>query len=174
MKHELKSFKRPEICLKIIECPTKQLDVWSIFGFDKHHYLTEKQNKGARVFVALWNERPIALCSILAFPNRNFKNAWRGHRLVVLPDFQGLGIGVAMSEWVGEKMLEENKRYFCKTANIKLGDKRNKSLKWRGTTKNGKKRKDYGVGSTKNQTKFNNLEKHIDRVCYSHEYIGIT
>ena len=34
-----------------------------------------------------------------------------GHRLVVLPDYQGLGIGLAFDDWLGEYLNERGYRY---------------------------------------------------------------
>ena len=34
-----------------------------------------------------------------------------GHRLVVLPDYQGLGIGLAFDNWVGQHLFERGYRY---------------------------------------------------------------
>ena len=106
-------------------------------------------------------------------PSGTTKNAWRGHRTVVLPDFQGMGIGVRLSDSVGEIMLAEGKRYFSKTAHPRLGEYRNNSPKWKPTSKNMQDRKDYALMDWENK-KFSKelMMKHIDRFCYSHEYIG--
>lgn len=43
-----------------------------------------------------------------------------GHRLVVLPDYQGMGIGTRLNEFCGEVMLNDGQKYYCKTAHFKL------------------------------------------------------
>jgi GNAT superfamily N-acetyltransferase len=101
------------------------------------------------------------------------KNAWRGHRTVVLPEFQGLGIGARMTEAMGELHLIEGKRYFTKTAHPRLGEFRNNSDKWRGTSKNGVARLDYNTNDTTFGGLAGSLQKHMNRMCYSHEYIGL-
>lgn len=110
---------------------------------------------------------PIAFNAVLPLPSGTLKNAYRGHRLVVLPDYQGLGVGNTLSEFVGESLIADDKRYFCKTANIKLGEYRNKSILWRATSCNMKRRdeKDYKDDSI-------NSGDLANRVCYAHEYIG--
>ena len=64
----------------------------------------------------------------------------------------------------------EEKRFFSKTANIKLGEARSQRKVWRPTSKNKKARPD-NIGRKKN---YNNMVKESlsMRVCYSHEYIG--
>ncbi len=62
--------------------------------FKDHHYLDEKINKAARHYIAIWNDQVIGYLASITMPSGTLKNAWRGHRVVVLPDFQGMGIGV--------------------------------------------------------------------------------
>lgn len=164
----IKYLKKPSINLEIFDCSSLKENVWDLFK--QHHYLTSKLNKSSRCFLACWKKNPVAFYAVLPMPSGTIKNAWRGHRLVVLSDYQGLGIGNKFSEWVADLLLKENKRFFCKTANIKLGEYRNKSKKWKPTSKNKKSRK-----STELKYNYNNLiNKNIleKRLCYSHEYIG--
>jgi hypothetical protein len=162
-------FDKPQLELDVYEIPKDfKQKYWDIFK--KHHYLGDKLNTSARCWVAyLWGN-PVAFNSVLAMPSGSLKRAWREHRLVVLSDYQGMGIGNNMSECVGEILISEDKRFFSKTANIKLGEYRNNKDSWRPTSKNGKSRKD-NLDRKKN---YNNM---VDsslclRVCYSHEYIG--
>ncbi len=159
--------RRPPIELEIMPCST---EIWPLFK--EHHYLDGSVNKSSRCWIASWRDVPIGFASALAFPNRNFKNAWREHRTVVLPDFQGLGIGVRLSDAVAQMMLDEGCRYFSKTSHPRMGEYREKSPLWKPTSKNRKARSDY--------TKFKGVTKedghkmrHVSRICYSHEYTGI-
>ena len=162
-------FKRPAIQLEVYEVPKEFKErYWNLFK--KHHYLGDSLNKAARCWVAyLWGN-PVAFNSVLAMPSGSLKNAWREHRLVVLSDYQGMGIGNNMSECIGKILVDEGKRFFSKTANIKLGEARSQRKSWRPTSKNKKARPD-NIGRQKN---YNNMVKESlsMRVCYSHEYIG--
>lgn len=62
--------------------------------FSKHHYLDHKHNKAARVYVCYINDGLAGFISVLPQPGSGLKNNWRVHRLVVLPDYQGIGIGI--------------------------------------------------------------------------------
>ena len=162
-------FKRPKIQIDVFEVPKELKETyWTIFK--KHHYLGDKLNKSARCWVGYLWDNPVAFNSVLAMPSGSLKNSWREHRLVVLSDYQGMGIGNRMSECVGKMLLTEDKRFFSKTANIKLGEYRNQQDMWRPTSKNGKARLD-NLGREKN---YNNMIKESlsRRVCYSHEYVG--
>lgn len=163
------SLQRPEISVEVLPCNVK---AWELFR--NHHYLSGDIHKGARCFLAVWNDVPVGFTGILAMPSGSLKNAWRGHRTVVLPDFQGMGIGVRLSDSVGEIMLAEGKRYFSKTAHPRLGEYRNNSPKWKPTSKNMQDRKDYVLIDWENNKYSKELMmKHVDRFCYSHEYIGL-
>lgn len=159
------SVQRPRIELEILPCTA---DIWPIFR--PHHYLDGNINRSARCWVAIWEGVPIGFASALRFPNGNFNNGWREHRTVILPDYQGLGLGVRLSDAVAQVFIAEGYRYFSKTAHPRLGEYRNASALWKPTSKNKKARQDY---STSTRTKEDgHKHRHIDRVCYSHEYIG--
>lgn len=152
------------------------IDAWAMFS--KHHYLTGEINKSARCWIAVWNDTPVGFASSIAQPNA-MRNAWREHRTVVLPDFQGMGIGVRLSDALGEIHIQTNKRFFSKTAHPRMGEYREHSDKWRPTAHNKEARGDYMVReralpNPRKSKKYSKeyLEKHSGRLCYAHEYIG--
>lgn len=57
---------------------------------------------------------------MLLLPNGDIRDFWMSHRLVVLPDYQGMGIGTRLNEFCGEIMLNDGQKYYCKTAHFKL------------------------------------------------------
>jgi GNAT superfamily N-acetyltransferase len=68
---------------------------WKLF--QHHHYLSNALAPGAVCFVAFWEGRPVAFSAwIAAFSRRPGK---REHRTVCLPDYQGVGIGQALSNF---------------------------------------------------------------------------
>ena len=136
--------------------------------FKDHHYLSGEINKAARCYVGLWGDEIVAFNAGLALPNGNLKNAWRGHRTVVLPDYQGLGIGVRFSDAIGQIYLEKGLRYFSRTAHPRVGFYRENSPLWKPTSKNKKLRKDV-----KHNNVYNAHYADNKRICFSHEYIGL-
>ena len=79
--------RRPEIKIEIYE----QKGMWEIFR--KYHYLSTQLNSASRQFVGYIQDEPVAFISVLHFPHPHIKNMKKVHRLVTLPDYQGLGIG---------------------------------------------------------------------------------
>lgn len=154
--------QRPEIQLRIFRC---SYEAWSMFK--EHHYLDTSINKASRCYLATWNDYPVGFASSIRFPNGNIENGWREHRTVVLPDFQGMGIGKSLSNSVADLFIEDDCRYFSRTAHPKFGEYREKSDKWKATSKNKTKRTDVN-----NENTYKNWIVDNERVCYSHEYIG--
>lgn len=157
--------RRPEINLEIVPCST---EAWAIFS--NHHYLNHALNKAARCWLALWGSTPVGFASALAFPNGNMKNAWREHRTVVLPDYQGLGFGTRISDAVARMFISRGCRYFSKTSHPRMGGYRESSPLWKPTSKNRKARTDYDP--SKKTKEDGHKMRHANRVCYSHEFIG--
>lgn len=161
-----RSQRRPTISIDVV--PTTA-DRWSTFS--SHHYLSESINPSARCWLALWDDVPIGFSSALAFPNGNFKNGWREHRTVILPDYQGLGLGPKLSDAVARMFVLDGCRYFSKTAHPRLGAYRNASPAWRATSKNGRARNDYATSTTITKEDGHKMI-HANRPCFSHEYVG--
>lgn len=101
--------------------------------FKKHHYLDGSLASTAESFVGLYEGRIIAFFAIIQFP-RKF-GAKRGHRLVVLPEYQGLGIGTKFIDEVVKMYVDGDwevfatashrgmVRYFMGSNNYKLVNK---------------------------------------------------
>jgi energy-coupling factor transporter ATP-binding protein EcfA2 len=92
--------RRPRISLDIIRC---RHHAWRLFA--PHHYLNTRLTRSAVCFMALWQGRPVAFSAWLPFVGAGPK-ARREHRTVTLPDYQGVGIGNALSDccaalWAG-------------------------------------------------------------------------
>ena len=79
--------------------------------FSRHHYLSGYLHGAARCYGAFLGEECVAFNSVIPFPHPQRKNIRMGHRLVVLPDYQGLGIGLAFDNWLGEYLNERGYRY---------------------------------------------------------------
>ena len=115
--------QRPKIELQVFRC---RYETWNIFK--QHHYLSQDLNKAAKCFVLLMNDKPVGFIAILPMPSGTIKNAFRVSRLVILPDFQGLGIGLKILNTFGSMYKKDNKTLYIKTSNPSLfkGMERNK------------------------------------------------
>ena len=176
-KHEFHNgryLQRPKLELRVYQCDKS---MWNMFK--KYHYLSGELNSASVCYVAVLNNRPVAFMALLTLCGRDVKHAWREHRVVVLPDFQGMGIGNKMSEMIAQGYIEKGCTYYCKTSNPRMGEHREKSASWRATATNRHSRESYlnKDGSLRDWNprygmKQNLVKKHAYRVCYSHEYIG--
>ncbi len=95
--------RRPPIELSIFRC---RQDAWRLFA--PHHYLSGQLSPAARCYLATWRDEPVAFCATLTLIGR--RGHWRISRLVTLPDFQGLGIGMRVAEAIGQMYLDEGLR----------------------------------------------------------------
>jgi GNAT superfamily N-acetyltransferase len=153
---------RPEIELQVSRTESETWDI-----FKKHHYLTELNNKSYAHYLFEWNNKPVAIVIISPLPSGTIKKAFRESRIVVLPDYQGLGIGYRVSEFIAKIYKNDGRRYYTKTVHPALGEYRNNSDKWRGTPDNGKERK-----RRKKESNYESHWSHNSRPSYCHEYIG--
>jgi len=161
---------RPQIELEVVPCST---EAWSIFC--NHHYLSASINKSAWCWFVVWEGKIVGFTSAITYPSVTVKLAWREHRTVIFPDFQGLGIGVKVSDAIGEMFKQWGRRYFSKTSHTRMGEYRNQSVKWKPTTHNMEDRSKQYERQMKKQNSFFHkdlIEKHRNRICYCHEYIG--
>lgn len=85
------SRRRPEIKLDIYQTP---IDNWKIFR--NYHYLSAEHMRSAKSYLATWEEQPVAWVSFRHFPHPKVKDIIKVHRLVVRPEYQGLGIGLKL------------------------------------------------------------------------------
>jgi len=163
---------RPELALTI---KSSSVDYWRYFS--RYHYLDTEISKSAHYYVLLLGDKPIGFHAAIHSTNRDIHSYWRGHRTVILPEFQGMGIGTAFSDAIAKIYVDQGLRYFSKTAHPSFGEHREKSDLWRPTSmnkksrvgsylnKDGTARKMAGYGGT-------TTVRDAYRVCYSHEYIG--
>ena len=156
------SLQRPEISLKIFR---SKYEAWNLFK--QYHYLNANLNKAAKCFLATWNDVPVAFSAILSFPHSVVKKGWRESRTVVLPDYQGLGIGVKLSNYIGSMIKAGGGRFFSKTIHPAMVAYRlkNKNL-WKETSHSRESRKIDEIGMINKNWDVTN------RYCYAFEYIG--
>jgi ABC-type lipoprotein export system ATPase subunit/GNAT superfamily N-acetyltransferase len=153
--------------IRRLEGAVEKRRVWGLFK--QHHYMTENFNVASHCYLAVREDTRewIGFCAVLAQPGR-IPHMWRGHRLVILPEYQGLSYGVKLDEHVAQLLLNRGKRFYSRTIHPRLGEYRERSEKWRATTKNRVYHKGMH-GETKTRKKFKHLWA---RLSYSHEFIG--
>jgi GNAT superfamily N-acetyltransferase len=116
----------PEIRLEVHRT---NADAWRLFR--QHHYLDSHLHRSAQCYLATWEGQPVAFGAVLHFPHANEDRFKREHRIVVLPDYQGIGIGNRLSEHLGRLYTAQGYRYISTTSNPAMIWHRHRSLLWR-------------------------------------------
>jgi len=129
----LECLRRPKIKLEVFRC---RYEAWKLFK--QHHYLSQDLNKASKCFGAIWENKIIGFIGILPLPHAYMQNCFRVTRLVVLPDYQGLGIGFAFNNYIASLYKKIGCRYFIKTSNPAIGEKLVNSKDWKETSKSRK------------------------------------
>ncbi len=147
--------------IRVAVCDGKKL--WGMFA--PYHYL-RSDYFGHGALVAILDDKLVGFTSFISFPSGTIEQpARRGHRTVILPDYQGMGIGVKLSDFLGEYCLVQGFRFFSKTSHPRMGAYRDQSPLWKPTSKNGVMRSDGG-GVSRSRWE-------VRRVAsYSHEFVG--
>lgn len=172
-RHDCRLSSKPKIELSIFRC---RYETWQIFK--QHHYLTEDLNKAAKCYIVLMNEKPIGFIAILPLPHGSLKDAYRISRIVVLPDFQGLGIGFELINYFGSLYLKNGNVLYIKTSNpalFKAMEKNNLSWYCVQDLTNSKeliKKTQERMSKTKNGAK-SGLSTYKDGATKSFKYIGV-
>jgi GNAT superfamily N-acetyltransferase len=97
---------RPQLSLDIAAVPRS---AWSLFR--PHHYLSSKLLASATCFGAWLGPNLIGFASYMHFPHARVRDIKMAHRIVVLPEWQGLGIGGALDDWLGAHLADRGYRY---------------------------------------------------------------
>ena len=118
---------RPEIKFEIFN--TSDKTIWKMFA--KHHYLSHSHNNAASVYIANVNDEIAGFLSVLHFPHPKVKNIKKVHRLVVLPDYQGIGVGIHLLNEIGKIYKEQKHRYIIMTSAPSLIFNLKKSNLWK-------------------------------------------
>lgn len=145
--------------------------------FRQYHYLDTNLHKAAQCFAMYFRDRPVAFCAVLPFPHATRKNTWREHRLVCLPDYQGVGIGNMLSATVGAMLKGIGISYISSTGNPAMIDHRNRSPNWRmfrapSFSQVGRKQGAIGAIGSRILTQSRPWRGVGDRLTASFEFVG--
>ena len=158
-------WKRPDIELQVFESPKdKKQFFWK--PLSKYHYLDSSLHNGTRQFIGVVDGEVVAHTSYINFP---MKKRWkREHRLVVHPDWQGIGIGTKFQKAVADIVYNEGNTVICTTTTPALVKAMQKDKDWVL----------YRKGRSKSTYDKSMAEKHLgnkksdDRITYSFCYKG--
>lgn len=119
--------------------------LWKIFK--RHHYLSADINSSAQCYGGFVGEDLVAFMAYLHFPHPRVRNMKIGHRTVVLPDYQGLGISGRMAEAIGQMLHEQGFRYRRVIAHPAVISYCTRSPRWRESTRSATRKPDRPTGA---------------------------
>jgi GNAT superfamily N-acetyltransferase len=87
--------------------------------FRQYHYLSGSLARHARCYVAVYQGKPVGFIAVLHIHMRG--RYYRVHRLVVLPDYQGIGLGKRFLNFIAELYTSQTKApFFIVTSNPQI------------------------------------------------------
>lgn len=122
-------------------------------------------NPSAQCYVGYIENNPVCFFGVLHFPHPHVKNFKKGHRLVVLPDYQGLGIGHVFSSNIAQMYIDKGFRFVITSSTKSLYNQRSKDKRWNITRKG-------RVGNVDNKTGILKGTLSLNKITYSYEYVG--
>jgi GNAT superfamily N-acetyltransferase len=87
--------------------------------FRQYHYLNSSLGAGVRCYTAVYQGKPIAFIAVAAV--RMKVKYYRVSRLVVLPDYQGIGVGKQLLNFIAELYTSQTKvPFYILTSNPQI------------------------------------------------------
>jgi GNAT superfamily N-acetyltransferase len=151
--------RRPAIDVEIHRCG---MGPWRLFA--RHHYLSGSLAVGARCYLATWKGEPVTFCATL--PVITKKNHRRFTRIVTLPDYQGMGIGMRVVAAIAQLHRDEGLRINVTSSHPALIRHCRRSSEWK--TVNVKK---FG-SAPRGSSRFPRYRSSAGRSVVSFEYVG--
>jgi GNAT superfamily N-acetyltransferase len=151
--------RRPPIVLEIHRASPA---AWRLFA--RHHYLSGELARGARCYLAAWNGEPVAFCATLPLVGRRGRR--RFTRIVTLPDYQGMGIGMRVVAAVASLHRAEGLRISVTSSHPALVRHCRRSADWKAV------RVAKAGAPRRSSSRFRHYCGAAGRAGVSFEYIG--
>jgi len=100
--------QRRHITLKVTGCAP---EAWRLFR--QHHYLSRTIHRSSQCYLASWNGDPVAFAAVIQAAGRYRVD--RVTRVVVLPEYQGIGCGTGLLSAIGQHLRKRDRRLTCTT-----------------------------------------------------------
>ncbi|MDE7438430.1 MAG: hypothetical protein K2M93_08090 [Muribaculaceae bacterium] len=146
--------------IEICRCERREYD-----KFESLHYL-KGICSGASCFMFKINGVIGAFASLLSMPMKGRGNALIFHRIVVLRQFQGLGLSSMIVNLLGGIFKAEGKDIYLKTDSTRMGKMLRNNIQWSPTIMNRRTRKLSKHDHERNKARHR-------RAAFSFKYIGI-
>lgn len=148
MQIQRRLLRRSKIKIEI----RKEKGYWKYFR--RYHYLNHDIVKHSMQYVGFIQNKPIAFCAVINYPHPKIKPMWKIHRIVVIPDYQGIGIGMKILNFVAD-IFNSKKQYIGITTSLKGFAKGLIAKKQWILISQGNKNKNSGMSSLNKTTSLN-------------------
>lgn len=118
--------RRPALDVTISRVPPRA--AWPLFA--PFHYLTNHLHNGARTYVLFVGDRPASMAAILHRPHAIVDDIEGISRTVTLPDWQGLGLAMVLTDYLGAAYKAIGKRLHGYPSHPSLIRSRDNSPNW--------------------------------------------
>ena len=152
--------RRPRIELEVHRC---RVEAWRLFA--RHHYLSASLCRQARCYLATWRGEPVSFAATL--PVIASKGHWRFTRIVTLPDYQGIGIGMRTVAAIAQLYRDDDLRIGVTSSHPALINHCRDSPQWRTAAV-----KKTGQTVRRNRQAFAQYRSSAGRAVVSFEYLG--
>ncbi len=157
---------RPRIDVRIVRTGP---EAWA--GFKANHYLSHElaPQSNDKCFLGCVDGEPAVFAAVLHFPQQQKGLTFREHRIVTLPDYQGVGLGSAVSDAIAAMVKGATGRpYYSLTSHPAfIAHRLRRPEMWRQTRRRG-----YSNGSTGLNQSGSVRRTSRDRLTSAFEYVG--
>ena len=98
--------------------------------FRKYHYLTHDLNGSAQCYGLFDGENIVGFCAVTHFPHPRNKKIKHCHRLVILPDYQGIGLGTKFLAEIAQMYADQGFDFSITTSAKNLMQALNRRKEW--------------------------------------------
>lgn len=153
--------RRPSIELQVHR---SDASAWPLFA--RHHYLSGSLAPQSECYLTTWQGNPVNFCATL--PVIGYRGRRRFTRIVTLPDYQGVGIGMQSVRAVADLHRERGHRVSVTSSHPALIKHCRRSPHWKAVSV--KK-----TGQSRNRSRvFSGYRSSMGRAVVSFEYLGPT
>ncbi|QDU54316.1 ABC transporter ATP-binding protein [Aeoliella mucimassa] len=151
--------RRPPVELQVHRTDAR---AWPLFA--RHHYLSGSLAPQSECYLTTWQGEPVNFCATI--PVIGYRGRRRFTRIVTLPDYQGIGIGMRSVAAVAELHRQRGHRVSVTSSHPALIGHCRRSMRWKAVSvKKAGQAKRHGSG-------FSNYRSSTGRAVVSFAYLG--
>lgn len=159
---------KPKVELTVAAC---EPSLWYDLGFHRHHYMTEDLNPSSKCYLVRWNGVAVAFVALLPQLSSGCSGSMRFSRIVVMPDYQGLGLVGRLMDFFGGVVKGErpSSTLYMKTIHPRVGAYMGRSSNWEASAYNQEFRDELREGKENKHARYSGGKA---RASFCFKYVG--